>query len=285
MAAEALFAFVQLEFGFLLGPRDGRFIVRRTPAAEPERVLVLGTLGARQRRLLSGRRGQTVEAAEPAPVPTTRATVIRADPVASPQEGDRWLSDLRSDRGAADAEVAGALAQINAAVHAHRVAPADPHARDVCARQALAVRIGYGAGEQVADGRYREAWELPGERARAKRSMESPDERLAAILGGREQALACEELVLRARTDVDAGRPREAALQARVALEALLAEAGGGQPARPRAQLESDRYAIGDAANAALRGELPPELAEAVTAAIGRMEAALRRRRLSGQTR
>ena len=58
--------------------------------------------------------------------------------------------------------------------------------------------------------------------------MEAPDERFAALLGAREQPLVAEELVLRARMDLDAGRPREAALQARVALEAL-AEPGLAQ--------------------------------------------------------
>ena len=58
---------------------------------------------------------------------------------------------------------------------------------------------------------------------RARRSMEAPEERFAALLGGREEVLPAEELVLRARADLNAGRLREAALQARVALEALLA--------------------------------------------------------------
>lgn len=284
VAADSLFAFVQLEFGFLLGPRDGRYIVRDTPAAEPDRVLVLGTLGARERRgLLKGRKGQAIQEAEPEPVPTARATAIHPEPFSSAEEAESWLSGLRSDEPAAEAELAAALAYVNAALHAHRAAAADPHARDVSARHALVVRIGYGSGDQVAEGRYAEAWELPGERARAKRSMESPDERFAAILGGREPALACEELVLRARTDVDAGRRREAALQARVALEALLAEVGADQPAEARSELESDRYAIGEAANAAIRGDMPQDLWEAVSAAIARMESALRRRRLSAR--
>ena len=54
--------------------------------------------------------------------------------------------------------------------------------------------------------------------------MEAPEERFAALVGGHGSPLAAEELVLRARADLDAGRTREAALQARVALEALLAE-------------------------------------------------------------
>ena len=44
------------------------------------------------------------------------------------------------------------------------------------------------------------------------------------MLGGRDSLLVGEELLLRARLDLDAGRPREAALQARIALEALLGE-------------------------------------------------------------
>jgi hypothetical protein len=81
-----------------------------------------------------------------------------------------------------------------------------------------------------------------------------------------------EELVLRARVDLDAGRPREAALQARIALEAILAagyEAGG--------ELSTHRRAVGDAANAALHGDLDAELTEAVTTAVEDMRRALRR--------
>jgi hypothetical protein len=109
--------------------------------------------------------------------------------------------------------------------------------------------------------------------------MEAPDERFAAILGGREAALACEELILRARADADAGRSREAALQARIALESLLAELDALPDAR-RAALDGDRAAVGRAANAALRGPLDPAEREAVSEAITRMEAALRAHRL-----
>jgi hypothetical protein len=154
------------------------------------------------------------------------------------------------------------------------VAAADPHVPEAAPDKALAVRIGFGAGEQVADGRYASAWELPQEaRARAKRSMEAPEERFAAILGGRERVLACEGLVLRARADLDGGRPREAALQARVALEALLAELPGTDLAR-------DREPVGEAANAALRGELSTDSEAVVSEVVERMEAALKRRRL-----
>lgn len=109
--------------------------------------------------------------------------------------------------------------------------------------------------------------------------MEAPAERFAALLGGRDTPLACEELILRARSDADAGREREAALQARIALESLLSEMQKLPGSRRRA-LDEDRSAVGQAANAALRGPITPEAAQAVRAAIGRMEAALRGHRL-----
>ena len=43
---------MQLEFGFLLGPPDGRYLVRPAADALVESVLVLSTLGAPQRARL-----------------------------------------------------------------------------------------------------------------------------------------------------------------------------------------------------------------------------------------
>lgn len=278
--ASPLFGFVQLEFGFLLGPGDGRYMVRRDPAEAPETVLVLSTLGAPQRRRVRGRRGKDVQEASPEAVPTNRATVVRTDPFSTTDHAEIWLSAVRDDRERRDGELDRALATLNGALHAYRVARADPHVRDVALGQALVARIGFGSGDDAVAGLFKQAWELPRPGiARAKRSMEAPEERFAALLSGRESVLACEELVLRARGDLGAGRAREAALQARVALEALLAELPRA-PGDRRGELEADRKAIGDAANAALRGDLTPELAEALEASVGRMESALRLRRL-----
>lgn len=237
---------------------------------------MLRTLGAPERRRRD-RRGRELTEAEPEPVPTTRVTVVRAEPFGSAEEAEAWLDGIRGDAELTAAELERAGRLLNRALHAHRVAAADPHARDVSHAAALVTRIGFGAGERVADGRFERAWEPPREPPRrAKRSMEAPDERFAALLGGRERALAAEELVLRARADLGAGRVREAALEARVALEALLAELGQDQPAA------ADRGTVGDAANAALRGELSPKLEAALGEAVERMEAALKRHRLGG---
>ena len=270
------FGFVQLEFGFRLGPPDGRYLVRDSADGPHTAVLVMGTLGAPERRLWRGRRGRDLASAEPEPVPTTRVTVVRPEPFPARAEADEWLTGVRSSGG--DEELNAALLVLNRALRAWRSAAADPYSVDVTTERALVARIGFGDGESVASGRYAEAWELPAFGARrVRRSMESPEERYAAILGGRDRGLAGEELVLRARMDLDAGRVREAALQARVALEALLAELPSGGREN---NLIGDRGVIGDAANRALTGEVPPEVAGELTSAIERMEASLKRLRM-----
>lgn len=247
---------------------------------EANAVLVLETLGAPERRRLRGRRGKAIQEADAEPVPTNRATVIRPAPFESPDAAATWLSEVRQERDHLDEELARATAVLNRLVHAHRVSVADPYVRDVAADHALVVRVGIGTGDDVVDGRYVDAWELPrGSAHRVRRSMEAPHERFAALLGGREDTLACEELVLRARSDLDAGRTREAALQARIALEALLAELPSALADR-RGLLEEGRQDVGAAANAALQGDLPQALAAAVASSVEQMETALRVRRL-----
>lgn len=256
--------------------------MRHHGGADPDAVLILSTVGSpRPRQRLRGRKGRSIDQASPAQVQISRATVVRAEPFGDLAGAEAWLEGLREDEHSRDAELDQALAVLNRALHAHRVARADPHARDVTPEQALVLRFGIGTGDDAVEGRYQDAWELPrGAGSRVRRSMEAPDERFAAIVGGRTTALACEELVLRARADVEAGRLREAALQARVALEALLAEMKE-LPGDRRGALDDDRASIGRAANAALSGSLAPELGEAVEASVERMESALRVRRLS----
>jgi hypothetical protein len=254
--------------------------VRSSAGGPVEAVLVLSTLGAPERRRLRARRPQPVEHVAPEPVPTARATVVRPEPFRSSDEAGAWLAGLRRDAGAAEAELEAALRVLNRALRAHRAATADPYAGDVVAERALVARLGYGRGDAVADGRFAEAVELPPAGARrVRRSMEAPDERFAALLGGRERTLAGEELLLRARSDFEAGRTREAALQARVALEALIAELDAGAAGA----LGEHRGSVGDAANAALDGELPDEVAARLAAALAAMEAAVRRHRHRGR--
>ncbi len=238
---------------------------------------MLTTLGAPERRRWRGKRGREVESAEPESVPTTRVTIVRPEPFPSRSEAGDWLATLRSS--GAEAELSAALGLLNRALHAWRSAASDPYAGDVAVHRALVTRIGLGDGEAVAHGRFTEAWELPPPGARGtRRSMEAPEERFAALVGGHGSPLAADDLVLRARADLDAGRTREAALQARVALEALLAELQS--PAVDG--LAEQRPVVGDAANQALRGEVTGAALASLAGAIEAMETCCRRVRLSG---
>jgi hypothetical protein len=260
--------------------------VLRGHAGEPEHVLVLETLGAPQRRLIGARRPRrAAPQPEPEAVPTTRATLIGARPFPVAGDADRWL------RGTdVEAEAGRAVDVLNRVLHAHRTASADPFVREVAAEQAIAVRVGIGLGEEVAHGRWTEARALPrpgtrragGRRAGALR----PQERLAALLAGRDAALAAEELALRARLDLDRGRTREAALQLRIALEAGLAElqAWGhhGDVDRRLDELREARAPVAAAANRALEGGLEDEQVQDVARVLGRLEAALAARVAAG---
>ena len=204
-------------------------------------------------------------------MPTSRATIVRAKPFESAGKADAWLDATAHD---SDEAVMIATRELNFVLRSHRAAAADPYARDVRADHALVVRLGYGEGEQVADGRFERAVELPKEPRKRKRGEAlAPQERLAAVLGGRGSLLVGEELVLRAQLDLDAGRLREAALQARIALEALLGELDEkfSAPLRPL------RDVVGRAANAALDGDLAADEATALADAVDQMAVATRR--------
>jgi hypothetical protein len=254
--------------------------VVRGHAGEVEHVLVVATLGAPERRWLRGRRPR---AASPAPAPVTigRVTLVNAQRFADDDAAERWL------RAAGEAEAQAAVATLNRVLHMQRAATADPHVREVRREQAVVVRAGYGEGDQVADGRWVRALELPLVAGRRRRDAAlRPQERLGALLGGRDAVLACEELALRARQDVEAGRRREAALQLDAALTAGLAElepwsARGDLGAR-LAELRDLRTGVHAAAQDALQGGVDDEADLAVRHALERLEAALRARTALG---
>ena len=253
-------------------------MLRPAPEADVEHVLVLRTLGARERRLLGRRSRPAAEESEAAPVPTSRATVI----LASEAHEDEAAAKAWARRAGED-EVAGAVRALNAAIRAHRLAAADPAVREVSSRQALMVRVGYGTGDEVAEGRWTDARELEAERRQSRRrpSTMRPAERLAGILGGRDEALVCEDLTLRARLDLDHGRMREAALQLDAALGAAIVELEGDDRrdlAERHAELERLRDGVAAAAEAARRGDLDADQRETIATALHRLEAALRAR-------
>ncbi len=285
MSPSRRFRFVQVEFAWPLGPDPGRYSIREHLGEGIRWILVLTVLGAPERRLLRRRRGARDAAPGPAPSPvlTSRATLIDTVAMDGRQAADAWLRSADLEALATDA-----IARLNRVLHAHRVATADPATREVALARALVVRIGFGGGEHVADGRWERASELglgadPGP---LRRVSLRPQERLAAVLAGRDPVLACEELALRARSDLDAERWREAAMQLGVALDAALAEL---EPWREQAglgarldELAAHRDEVQAAAATALQGGLEAGQIEVVEFVLGRIEAALRARTAGG---
>ena len=277
------FPFVQLDLAGTVGLEDGRYLSR-----DPERVLVVRVAGAPspERRRLGRAKPKHADPDAGIPtVPLTTLTAVRAEPLGDADSAGRWLAELRHDPEAIGGEIAGALTMINRAVHAHRAAVIDPGLPDASAEHALAVRIGFGTGDQLVEGRFAEAIEVPRSARRRRGETLRPQERVAAVLGGREAIAACELLLLRARSDLDAGRGREAALQLRVGLEALLAEREAlrapGQE-EDVAALDERRRITGEAANEALAGEPSERRAMEVAETLALCERVLRRRRVLG---
>jgi hypothetical protein len=273
-----------------LGPPDGRYLLREEGdqrEAPPSHVLVIHTLGAlERRRAVLGRRGRSIQAQpqpDPTPVTTGRATVIGvAEPFVDEAGAQAWLS------GAGEKQLAEDLAVLNSALHAFRVATADSYLNPVGRERLLVARVGYGLGEQVADGLWTDARELIAPVGRQRRAkLLHPQARLARLLGGREQPLVCEELALRARLDLDHERPREATLQVLIALDAAIAELASDPGSETLAsrieELREQRDPVADAAQAALAGPLDQTDRGAVEFALERIEAALRARTLAGE--
>lgn len=294
---ERLFLFLQFEFPWELGLPDGRYVLRAPGESEPQHVLVLNTLGASPRALggsVRGRRRRPAKAVEPLPGPSTvaiaRATIVDPVSLSAERQAQAWLDGVEADR-----ELSRGVGVLNRALYLHRIASADPYVHEVSPAQALVARAGWGEGEQVAEGQWLYARELatagrggrrgrwPG--GRAQSAALRTTERLAQLLGGRAEPLLCEELVLRARLDLDEGRLRHAALVLQGAYAAAVAElrAEGRQALALRidelAQLQGGVQAQAEIAGE--RGEqLPDE--EILRHAIERLEAALRARTAAG---
>ncbi len=344
---ERLFLFLQLEFPWELGPPDGRYLLRsrgedsirptppppgrapdQTEVGAPEHVVVLNTLGASRRpgatsmsaRDLAGagrgvialpgigaRRARRPREAtpDPAPVPIARATIIDPISVSAERQAQAWLKGLD-----AELETRAATAVLNRVLYAHRIATADPHTHEVAPAQALVIRAGWGEGEQLADGRWGHALELPWaptKRAQRRAAALRPQERLAELLGARTRELLCEELALRARLDLDQNRLTHAAVELDAALGAALDEldAEANPALAPRLdELRALHPGVRAVVQAALPGvtaatgrgrenlhepdattdaQQPDE--EAVPHALERLEAALRAHTASGPAR
>ncbi len=280
--ATRLFVFVQFEFPWVVGPAGGRYLMRKSAGGEPERVVVIE--GGRARE-------------QPESAGETKIIVIDPVSLSAEHQAQAWLDDVVDEPATA---VGDALEIVNRVVHLHRLAAADPHVHELTPAQAHVARAGWGEGEQLAAGRWSHAREVPlesagrrrlfGRRSRRERNEELAHlEHFAALLGARQQPLLCEDMALRARLDLEAGRPAQATLQLRQALATAVAELRG--EGRQDLLLRVDELEqlsggvereAGRILQEALQGPRddgpPPADGELLAHALGRLEAVLRAR-------
>jgi hypothetical protein len=260
------FLFVQFEFTHALGPHAARYVVdaeiaggrtlnpaeapvgradhaadsaleaRNRAAAGVTRgigvadVLVVGVLGAPASRPRVLRRARyEKQPAAAAEVPLSLVTFVKGTaPLGDEREAKRRLEEIRFSEEQQNAWVQEALGVLNVAIRAHRAGAHDPYAIEVTLRDARRVRIGYGATEQVQEGRWQDALELTPPAGRRSTRIERlrPPEAVAAVLSGRSKVLEAEDVLLRALVDLDNHRTRAAAFQVGAAIRLLPLELG-----------------------------------------------------------
>jgi hypothetical protein len=228
-----LLPFAQLDYA---GPPEigaGRYLVR--PQGEPEAdpdVLVIRSLGA-VRAGARLRKGKPVplEAEPPADaLALSRYTLTKALPFADSDQAADWLEQVVSDDEVTTALLEEVVSTVNRALHAYRVSAPDHYAGDLSPSAAIAVRFGYGTGQELADGRWSAATELAEGRRRSMRTEMvdgvGAQERIAGVLGGRDEVRPEETLLLDAERAAAQSRPRLAAMTLGLAIEALVRTGG-----------------------------------------------------------
>ena len=290
-----VFLFIQFEFTHAVGPHAARYVVDprlvpdrslaassidaarvpRDPALDARNqqlaglsrgigssdVLVVGVVAApaSQARLLRKAR-QAERQAPPAEVPLSLVTFVKGtDPLSSPREAARRLDAIRASEGEQQRWVHQGLGILNLAIRAYRTGAPDPYAIEVTRRDARRVRIGYGTTEDVQDGLWQDAIELPPPlRARIKRIERlRPAEAVAVVLSGEAEVLQAEDLLLRALIDLDQGRTRGAAYQVAAAMRLLPLELGS-RPGAHRIDIDSLAEPAGWAEELAVRAAAGP---------------------------
>jgi hypothetical protein len=174
------------------------------------------------------RRAQPAAPAEPETVPVTRATVTGTAPFRDAAGAKEWLARVGSDKALRGEEVREATQLLNRALGALRAASGDPLVQDVGATKALAIRLGWGDGDEISEGRWTEALLLPATPHGGRLEGVDPQSRVAAVLAGRDRVHPAETLLERARLDIQQRRPAEARLCLRAARAAIAEDRAAG---------------------------------------------------------
>jgi hypothetical protein len=155
-----------------------------------ERVLVVQTLGtvhpSQKRRNRGPGRAKKASSPPSTPeVPVTRATVADSTPFKGESDAKTWLKTVTRDPKRRAANARDALDVLNRALDILRRHSEDPLVGDASFHHALVVRIGYGSGEQLADGEWTEAREMPSSPTPRHADLDA-QRKTAVELAGRE---------------------------------------------------------------------------------------------------
>jgi hypothetical protein len=200
-------------------------------------VLIVQELDAARPRRRGRRRPRPATPGEPESVPVTRVTVTGAS-FDDPSAASAWLKETLRDRRRGTEELRSATRIVNRALSALRAEAKDPLVQEIGATRALAIRMGHGTGDELAEGRWTEASQLPGQH-RGRLDDVDPQSRVAAVLAGRDEVHPAETLIQRARLDLQQGRFAEARYGIRAARAAL-----EDDPGPRRAQLLKELGAV-----------------------------------------
>jgi hypothetical protein len=223
------------------------------------------------------------------PVTVTTVTMIRAFmPFWNDNEASEWLVPATADERVDDL-MAETLSTLDRALAAEAATTGRPYVRAIGIDDVIGARIGFGDGDRVSDGLYLEAFEIDARGGtasprRERMSRTRPLARIAAIIGGKDEAAACEFLIPRVRSDLEGGRVISAALVIEVAVRSAIVELDRvldlPEHAADLDRLEELLPELTELTDAVLvEGRAWPGLAESLEEPLGIVERVLRRRR------
>jgi hypothetical protein len=125
-------------------------------------------------------------------VPVTRATIANSKPFKDDAEAKGWLKQVAADPKRRAEHAREGLDVLNRALETLRRAAEDPLVGDASFHHALVIRLGYGAGEELADGAWTEARELPASPSPRHHDLDA-QRRTAIQLAGRDPDAVEEE--------------------------------------------------------------------------------------------
>jgi len=219
----------------------------------------------------------------------TTVTMVRAFmPFWNDNEASEWLVPaVEGER--VDELMAEMLSTLDRALAAEAAATGRPYIRAIGIDDVIAARIGFGDGDRVSDGLYLEAFEIDARGGTASPRRERmnrtrPLARIAAIIGEKEQAAACEFMIPRIRSDLEGGRIMSAALVMEVAVRSSIVELDTildlPEHAADLDRLEELLPELTELTDAVLaEGKAWPGLAGSLEEPLGIVERVLRRRR------